>query len=230
MTQTVADVLLDRVRQRAVHRVLGYSGDGISGLLAAWGRAGDQLQLVRADLHLLRSTLDCDIAAGEYVTDVFDPRRLAPADSLQLDMTRRGGYTGWLRWAGLADAAGLKVSAHCAPSLHAPVAAAVPWLRHVLWFIDHARLEPLLVDGAPPVVDRGTATIHATGQLTALGADLLCGTVEDLRRHGWIRITLELQGVEAADDEARGLLIDLRRTVVADGGELVLSHLETPDD
>ncbi len=43
------------------------------------------------------------------------------------------------------------VSAHCAPSLHAPVAAAVPNLRHVEWFVDHARLEPLLVEGAPPV-------------------------------------------------------------------------------
>ena len=43
------------------------------------------------------------------------------------------------------------VSAHCAPALHAPVAAAVPNLRHIEWFTDHARLEPLLVDGAPVV-------------------------------------------------------------------------------
>ena len=43
------------------------------------------------------------------------------------------------------------MSAHCAPSLHAPVAAAIPNLRHVEWFVDHARLEPLLVDGAPGV-------------------------------------------------------------------------------
>jgi L-alanine-DL-glutamate epimerase-like enolase superfamily enzyme len=26
-------------------------------------------------------------------------------------------------------------------------------LRHLEWFVDHARLEPLLVDGAPPVED-----------------------------------------------------------------------------
>ena len=45
------------------------------------------------------------------------------------------------------------VSAHCAPSLHAPVAAAVPNLRHVEWFTDHARLEPLLVDDAATVRD-----------------------------------------------------------------------------
>jgi L-alanine-DL-glutamate epimerase-like enolase superfamily enzyme len=106
------------------------------------------------DLRLLRSCLGCDVAAGEYVADVFDARRMAPAvDCLQLDVTRCGGYTGWLRCAALADAAGLQVSAHCAPSLHAPVAAAVPWLRHVEWFVDHARLEPELVDGAPEVSD-----------------------------------------------------------------------------
>jgi hypothetical protein len=33
------------------------------------------------------------------------------------------------------------------------VAAALPQLRHVEWFVDHARLEPLLVDGSPAVVD-----------------------------------------------------------------------------
>ena len=72
-------------------------------------------------------------------------------DCLQLDVTRCGGYTGWLRGAAVAQAHNLRVSAHCAPALHAPVAAAVPNLRHVEWFIDHARLEPLLVDGTPTV-------------------------------------------------------------------------------
>jgi L-alanine-DL-glutamate epimerase-like enolase superfamily enzyme len=71
-------------------------------------------------------------------------------DCLQLDATRCGGYTGWLAGAALAQAHNLEVSAHCAPALHAPVAAAVPNLRHIEWFADHARLEPLLVDGPPP--------------------------------------------------------------------------------
>ena len=57
------------------------------------------------------------------------------------------GYAG----AAVAAAHNLQVSGHCAPALHALVAAAVPNLRHVEWFVDHARLEPLLVDGAPPV-------------------------------------------------------------------------------
>jgi L-alanine-DL-glutamate epimerase-like enolase superfamily enzyme len=104
-------------------------------------------------LALLRSSLRCDVAAGEYVAEVVDAARMTPSvDCLQLDVTRCGGYTGWLRCATVARAAELQVSGHCAPSLHAPVAAAVPWLRHVEWFIDHARLEPLLVDGTPPVV------------------------------------------------------------------------------
>ena len=100
--------------------------------------------------RLLRAALRCDIAAGEYAADLYDVRALLPVvDCLQLDATRCGGYTGWLRGAALAAAHNLQVSAHCAPSLHAPVAAAVPNLRHVEWFVDHARLEPLLVDGLP---------------------------------------------------------------------------------
>ena len=81
-------------------------------------------------------------------------RALLPAvDCLQLDVTRCGGYTGWLQGAALAQSWNLPVSAHCAPSLHAPVTAAIPNLRHVEWFVDHARLEPLLVDGLPTVRD-----------------------------------------------------------------------------
>jgi L-alanine-DL-glutamate epimerase-like enolase superfamily enzyme len=100
----------------------------------------------------LRAALRCDIAAGEYAADVYDAAALLPAvDCLQLDATRCGGYTGWLRAAALAQARNLPVSAHCAPSLHAFVAAAVPNLRHVEWFADHVRLEPQLVDGAPTV-------------------------------------------------------------------------------
>lgn len=103
-----------------------------------------------AGLANLRATLRCDIAAGEYAADLYDVRALLPVvDCLQLDATRCGGFTGWLRGAALAHAQNLQVSAHCAPSLHAFVAAAVPNLRHVEWFVDHARLEPLLVDGLP---------------------------------------------------------------------------------
>jgi L-alanine-DL-glutamate epimerase-like enolase superfamily enzyme len=103
-----------------------------------------------AGLATLRDALRCDITAGEYAADSYEIRSLLPVvDCLQLDATRSGGYTGWLAGAALAQARNLQVSAHCAPALHAPVAAAIPNLRHIEWFADHARLEPLLVDGAP---------------------------------------------------------------------------------
>jgi L-alanine-DL-glutamate epimerase-like enolase superfamily enzyme len=105
-------------------------------------------------LAVLRTTLRCDIAAGEYAADLYEIGHLIPVvDCLQLDATRCGGYTGWLRGAALAQAHNLDVSGHCAPALHAPVAAAIPNFRHLEWFADHARLEPLLVDGAPTPAD-----------------------------------------------------------------------------
>jgi L-alanine-DL-glutamate epimerase-like enolase superfamily enzyme len=105
-----------------------------------------------AGLSTLRSALRCDIAAGEYIAELTDARLVVDAvDCLQLDATRCGGYTGFLRAAAIAQAAQRDVSAHCAPALHLPVAAAIPHLRHVEWFADHARLEPKLLDGVPDV-------------------------------------------------------------------------------
>jgi pyruvate dehydrogenase (quinone) len=48
MSDTVADVLLARLREWDVRQVFGYPGDGINGLLAAWGRADDSPQFVQA--------------------------------------------------------------------------------------------------------------------------------------------------------------------------------------
>jgi pyruvate dehydrogenase (quinone) len=48
MSQTVADHVLARLREWGVHQVFGYAGDGINGLLAAWGRAGNRPQFVQA--------------------------------------------------------------------------------------------------------------------------------------------------------------------------------------
>ncbi|PND58150.1 mandelate racemase [Mycobacterium sp. ENV421] len=101
-------------------------------------------------LNEVRRALRCDVAAGEYVADLYDARRLLPVvDCLQLDVTRCGGYTGWLAAASLAAAHNLQVSAHCAPAVHVPVAAAVPNFRHLEYFVDHARLEAEVFDGAP---------------------------------------------------------------------------------
>jgi pyruvate dehydrogenase (quinone) len=48
VAQTVADVVLERLRDWNVHQVFGYPGDGINGLLAAWGRADNDPQFVQA--------------------------------------------------------------------------------------------------------------------------------------------------------------------------------------
>ncbi|HJQ44545.1 MAG TPA: enolase C-terminal domain-like protein [Jatrophihabitantaceae bacterium] len=104
-------------------------------------------------LRALRDALSCDVAAGEYATDEAEINSLLPVvDCMQLDVTRCGGYTGWLRGSTLAAAARMDVSAHCAPALHACVAASIPNLRHVELFADHERIERELVDGVPDVV------------------------------------------------------------------------------
>jgi L-alanine-DL-glutamate epimerase-like enolase superfamily enzyme len=103
-----------------------------------------------AGLHFIRTQLALDVAAGEYGYDetYFDRMVAAEAvDCVQVDVTRCGGYTSWLRVAAVAAAHGLQVSAHCAPNLHAHVAVSVPNLRHVEYFHDHGRLDAMLFDG-----------------------------------------------------------------------------------
>ncbi|CAN5662762.1 thiamine pyrophosphate-requiring protein [soil metagenome] len=48
MSDTVADVLLARLREWGVDQVFGFPGDGINGLLAAWQRAENKPQFVQA--------------------------------------------------------------------------------------------------------------------------------------------------------------------------------------
>ena len=48
MSDTVADVLLARLREWGVDQVFGFPGDGINGLLAAWQRADNKPQFVQA--------------------------------------------------------------------------------------------------------------------------------------------------------------------------------------
>ncbi len=126
-------------------------------------------------LAAVRSAVRCDVAAGEYIADRYDARRLAPVvDCLQLDVTRCGGYSGWLAAASIAAAHNLEVSAHCAPALHVPVAAAIPRLRHLEYFIDHTRLEAQLFDGVPVPVDGHlpvTTTRAGHGMTVAPGAE-----------------------------------------------------------
>jgi L-alanine-DL-glutamate epimerase-like enolase superfamily enzyme len=103
-----------------------------------------------AGLAKVREQVRPDVAAGEYSWSLADSARLIDAgavDCLQLDVTRCGGITEFLRGAALAAAHNLQVSGHCAPNLHAHVGAAVPNLRHVEYFHDHQRIERLFFEG-----------------------------------------------------------------------------------
>ena len=111
-----------------------------------------------AGLARIRSRVPAaiEIAAGEYGYDLDYFRRMLDAgavDVLQADVTRCGGYTAFFQIAALCEAHHTDLSGHCAPALHAPVAAAVPRLRHLEWFHDHVRIEHMLFEGAPIAQD-----------------------------------------------------------------------------
>jgi L-alanine-DL-glutamate epimerase-like enolase superfamily enzyme len=97
-----------------------------------------------------------DIAAGEYGWEPRYFERMLAAravDVLQIDATRAGGVTGFMRAAALADAHAVPLSTHCAPAIHAQVGCAAARVRHLEWFYDHVRIERILFDGA--VAERG---------------------------------------------------------------------------
>ena len=48
MSEKVSDQVLSRLREWGVEQVFGYAGDGINGLLAAWGRAEDRPRFIQA--------------------------------------------------------------------------------------------------------------------------------------------------------------------------------------
>ena len=105
----------------------------------------DGLRLLR-----MRAPDGMAIAAGEYISTPGEAWRFLRAgavDCLQADVTRCGGFTGFLTIAAACEAAGVPLSTHCAPQLSAQVAVAAPRVKHVEWFSDHVRVERLLLDG-----------------------------------------------------------------------------------
>ncbi len=101
-------------------------------------------------LRAVREAVAPDVTAGEYGADLAYFARMCAAqavDCLQVDVSRCGGITEWLRVAAVAAAHQLEVSGHCAPHLHVHVAAATPNLRHLEWFHDHTRIEARLFAG-----------------------------------------------------------------------------------
>jgi L-alanine-DL-glutamate epimerase-like enolase superfamily enzyme len=99
-----------------------------------------------------RGPAGMDIAAGEYGYDLDYFRTMLASgavDVQQADVTRCGGYTGFLLVAALCEAHHIPMSGHCAPALHLPVACAAPRFKNLEWFHDHVRIERLLFDGVP---------------------------------------------------------------------------------
>jgi L-alanine-DL-glutamate epimerase-like enolase superfamily enzyme len=135
-----------------------------------------------AGLAVIRGQILPDVTAGEYSWSLADSARLIDAgavDCLQLDVTRCGGISEFLRGAALAAASNLQVSAHCAPNLHAHVGAAVPNLRHVEYFHDHQRIEQMLFDGA---LDPGGGVLTPDPAVPGLGMVLRAADAERYRR------------------------------------------------
>ncbi|HYY78468.1 MAG TPA: enolase C-terminal domain-like protein [Actinomycetes bacterium] len=133
-------------------------------------------------LREVRDHCDADVAAGEYGYDLPYFRRMVAAgavDCLQADVSRCAGITEWLRVAAVAAAAGLEVSGHCAQSLHAHPAAAVPNLRHLEYFHDHARTDRLLFDG---VLDPGGGCLRPDPCRPGMGLELKRADAERWRR------------------------------------------------
>lgn len=123
-------------------------------------------------LRLVRDRTRLAVAAGEYGYDGMCFRRMLEAgavDILQADATRCLGITGFLQADVLCDAFGLPLSAHCAPALHMHVARAARRLLHVEHFFDHVRVEALLFDGVPVVVD---GCLRSDGRRPGLGLAL----------------------------------------------------------
>ncbi|MFC8419497.1 enolase C-terminal domain-like protein [Streptomyces sp. NPDC057236] len=155
-----ADLYVDAnggyTRKQAVRMAGAMAGSGVTWL---------EEPVSSDDLAGLRVVRDA-VAAGEYGYDLPYLTRMAASgavDCLQADVTRCGGITAWLRAAAVAEGLGLHLSGHCAPHLHAHVAAAVPNTRHLEWFHDHVRIENMMFHGTLDP-GGGTVTPGASGE------------------------------------------------------------------
>ena len=133
-------------------------------------------------LREVRDLVDVEVAAGEYGYDLaYFVRMLAAeaVDCLQVDVTRCGGITEFLRVAGLAAANGLQVSAHCAPAISVAPCAAVPNFRHLEFFADHERIEQQAFDG---VLDPKGGMFRPDRSQPGTGLELKAKDIERFRR------------------------------------------------
>jgi L-alanine-DL-glutamate epimerase-like enolase superfamily enzyme len=103
-----------------------------------------------------RAPAGMEIAAGEYGYDIFYFQRMLSAgavDVLQADITRCGGVTAFLEIGALCEAYDIPLSAHTAPALHTHPACAVARFKNAEYFHDHVRIEQMMFDGLPELVE-----------------------------------------------------------------------------
>jgi L-alanine-DL-glutamate epimerase-like enolase superfamily enzyme len=92
-----------------------------------------------------------EVSNGEYGYALDDFERILAtqaADVLQADVTRCGGFSGFMAVDALCDARNVSLSSHCAPYVTLHAAAAARRLRHLEYFYDHMRIERRFFDGA----------------------------------------------------------------------------------
>lgn len=121
------------------------------------------------------------IAAGEYAyrADDFDALLGARAvDVLMADATRCGGASGFMRAAALAAARHVPLSSHCAPTVHRHLGCAAETFLNAEYFHDHARVEPMLFDGA---ADLEEGRLVPDAARPGLGIELKAGDAERYR-------------------------------------------------
>lgn len=97
-----------------------------------------------------------EVSNGEYGYAPYTFAQIVregAADVLQADVTRCGGFSGFLAVDGLCEATMTPLSSHCAPYVTLHAAAAAKMLRHVEYFHDHVLIEQRFFDGAPDPVD-----------------------------------------------------------------------------
>jgi L-alanine-DL-glutamate epimerase-like enolase superfamily enzyme len=124
------------------------SSDDLAGLRLIRDRAPSGMQIAAGECGYTPTYLHAMLAAGTV-------------DTIQADSTRCGGATGFSLAAAAAQGAGIPLSAHTAPAIHASLGAAAP------------NIERLFFDGIP-AVDDGFLIPHPDGPghgLTLKSAD-----------------------------------------------------------
>lgn len=91
-----------------------------------------------------------EVSNGEYGYSPYDFERIVDAraaDILQADVTRCGGFSGFMAVDGLCLSRNVPLSSHCAPYVTLHAAAAAKMLRHLEYFHDHVLIEQRFFDG-----------------------------------------------------------------------------------